>query len=72
MDVQHNIIHLFRRQGLTHQQAVDQVNDMIQNCFHRWDVAQAEIPSWGPLVDIEVQKYVTGCQELALGNLHWR
>lgn len=30
------------------------------------------MPIWGEKIDKEVQRYLRGCLELSIGNLHWR
>ncbi|KAH7230890.1 isoprenoid synthase domain-containing protein [Fusarium tricinctum] len=58
-------------QGLTDQQAVDQIGEMLYNCYRRWHAALNELTSWGEAVDRDVMKFVNGCRNVALGNLHW-
>lgn len=72
MGVNHNIIHLFRQDGLSQQQAYDQVDLLIHKAYHAWYVAHSEIPIWGEEVDAQVMLYVKGCQDMVLGNLNWR
>ncbi len=70
--VDHNLIILLKKQGLSEQQAVDKIEDMLDDCYRRWYRALAEMPIWGEDVDREVLKYVDGCRNIALGNLYWR
>ncbi|KAI0007135.1 isoprenoid synthase domain-containing protein [Xylariaceae sp. FL0662B] len=69
--VEHNIIILFREQGYTTQQAVDKIGHMLEDAYRRWYRALAELPTWGEKIDKEVLKYIDGCRNVALGNLHW-
>ncbi|KAI3334512.1 Presilphiperfolan-8-beta-ol synthase [Ustulina deusta] len=69
--VDHNLIILLKKQGLSEQQAVDKIEDMLDDCYRRWYRALAEMPIWGEDVDREVLKYVDGCRNIALGNLYW-
>ncbi|KAF2971668.1 hypothetical protein GQX73_g1886 [Xylaria multiplex] len=69
--VEHNLIILLKKQGLSEQQAVDKIEDMLDDCYRRWYRALAEMPVWGEEVDREVLKYVDGCRNIALGNLYW-
>lgn len=71
MGVNHNIIHLFRQDGLTQQEAYDQVSDLLNRRYRAWYLAHSEIPLWGEAVDVQVQMYVKGCQDVILGNLNW-
>lgn len=68
----HNLIILLKKQGLSEQQAVNKTEDMLDDCYRRWYRALAEMPIWGEDVDREVLKYVDGCRNIALGNLYWR
>lgn len=72
MGVNQNIIHLFRQEGLSQQQAYDQVSLLMRKRYHAWYVAHAEIPVWGEEVDAQVMLYLKGCQDQVLGNLNWR
>jgi len=69
-----NIINLAKkgRQGLSTQQAMDNVGVMIDNCYRRWYRALANMPVWGEKIDREVLRFVDVCRGVALGNLHWR
>ncbi|KAI1272131.1 Presilphiperfolan-8-beta-ol synthase [Xylaria sp. FL0933] len=69
--VDHNLIILLKKQGLSAQQAVDKIEEMLDDCYRRWYRALAEMPVWGEDVDREVLKYVDGCRNIALGNLYW-
>ena len=59
-------------QGLSMQEAVDQIGTVIEECYKRWYTALANMPIWGEYVDREVLKFVDSCRDVALGNLHWR
>lgn len=72
MGVNHNIIHLFRQDGLSQQEAYDRVSDLLTKRYRAWFLAHAAIPIWGEAVDVQVQMYVKGCQDVILGNLNWR
>ncbi|RWA13226.1 hypothetical protein EKO27_g1845 [Xylaria grammica] len=69
--VEHNLIILLKKQGLSEQQAVDKIEDMLDDCYRRWYSALAAMPVWGEGIDREVLKYVDGCRNIALGNLYW-
>lgn len=70
---QNSIILVLKRNGLTDQEAMDRVGDMVEDCYQRWHEALDNLP---PCDDEEthrdVLRYVEGCQNIALGNLHWR
>ncbi|KAI0487794.1 Presilphiperfolan-8-beta-ol synthase [Xylaria cf. heliscus] len=69
--VEHNLILLLKKQGLSEQEAIDKIEDMLDECYRRWYRALAEMPIWGEDIDREVLKYVDGCRNIALGNLYW-
>ncbi|KAI8624673.1 Presilphiperfolan-8-beta-ol synthase [Xylariaceae sp. FL1651] len=70
-DVEHNLIILLKKQGLSDQEAVERIGDMLDDCYRRWYRALAEMPIWGEEIDRQVLKYVDGCRNIALGNLYW-
>ncbi|KAJ5713106.1 uncharacterized protein N7483_010287 [Penicillium malachiteum] len=71
MGVQHNIINLLQHQGLSLQQAMNQIGVLLNDCYRRWYTSLAEMPIYGESVDRELARYIEGCRIIALGNLHW-
>ncbi|KAI1107633.1 Presilphiperfolan-8-beta-ol synthase [Jackrogersella minutella] len=71
LGVEHNLISLLMKQGMSLQQAVDKIGTMIDNCYKRWYTTLAEIPSYGEEIDRQVLLFIEVCRYLALGNLHW-
>ncbi|KAG9254334.1 Presilphiperfolan-8-beta-ol synthase [Emericellopsis atlantica] len=73
LGVDHNLISLLvEGNHLTIQQAVDKIGDMVTDCYRRWYLALAELPSYGEKIDREVMKFVEVCRAVAQGNLYWR
>lgn len=72
LGVEHNIIHVYRKQGLSEQQAVDAVEEMFNGLYKGWYLALSKLPSWGEQIDREMLKYIDGCRDLAIGNIYWR
>ncbi len=72
MGINTNIIHLFREEGFSQQEAYDQVNVLMHKRYRAWYVAHSEIPIWGEEVDAQVMMYLKGCQHQVLGHLNWR
>lgn len=68
----HNIVHLFRNDGFSQQEAYNKVGDLLNQRYRRWYIAHSELPLWGEEVDAQVQLYLKGCQDVILGNLNWR
>lgn len=73
LGVDHNLISLLmERDHLTIQQAFDRIGDMTNECYRRWYLALADLPSYGEKIDREVMKFVEICRAMAQGNLYWR
>ncbi|KAK1625185.1 isoprenoid synthase domain-containing protein, partial [Colletotrichum phormii] len=62
--VQHNLIALLKSQGHSTQEAIDE-------CYRDWYLALSKMPICGEKIDQEVVRYLNGCRDVALGNLHW-
>ncbi|KXH37990.1 hypothetical protein CSAL01_07921 [Colletotrichum salicis] len=69
--VQHNLIALLKSQGHSTQEAIDEIGDMIDECYRDWYLALSKMPICGEKIDQEVIRYLNGCRDVALGNLHW-
>ncbi|KAI0514695.1 isoprenoid synthase domain-containing protein [Xylaria bambusicola] len=69
--VEHNLICLLKRQGLSEQQAMDRTGEIMNQCQKDWDDAVANLPSWGEETDKEVQRYLGACRDVARANLWW-
>lgn len=72
LGVDHNFISLLMNQGHSMQEAVDKIGYMMEDCYHRWYFALAELPVWGETVDREALRFINVCRNLALGTLHWK
>ena len=66
------MIALLKSQGHSTQEAIDEIGDMIDECYRDWYLALSKMPICGEKVDQEVIRYLDGCRDVALGNLHWR
>lgn len=69
--VNHNLISSYRLQGFGPQEAYDQLGDMLEKIYQRFDNAIKELPIWGESVDTEVGRYVDGIKNCVKANLHW-
>ncbi|OHE93161.1 hypothetical protein CORC01_11573 [Colletotrichum orchidophilum] len=69
--VEHNLIALLKSRGYSTQEAIDEIGDMIDECYRDWYLALAKMPVCGENIDREVIRYLQGCRNVALGNLHW-
>lgn len=66
------MIPLLKGQGLSTQQAMDKIGEILIGRYKRWYNVLADLPVWGEDVDREVLKYIDMRLYMALGNLHWR
>ncbi|KAI0111201.1 Presilphiperfolan-8-beta-ol synthase [Nemania sp. FL0031] len=71
LGVEHNLILLLKKHGLSEQEAVDKIGDMLNERYRRWYRALADLPIYGEQIDREVLKYIDVCRNIALGNLYW-
>jgi hypothetical protein len=62
---------LMDRRGYTLQEAVDYVGELCRQCIERFEEQRHQLPSWGPELDADVEKYVLGLQHWIVGSLHW-
>ncbi|KAJ0328322.1 hypothetical protein COL5a_005098 [Colletotrichum fioriniae] len=62
---------MLKSQGHSTQEAIDEIGDMIDECYRNWYLALSKMPICGEKVDQEVIRYLDGCRDVALGNLHW-
>ncbi|KAJ6002360.1 Presilphiperfolan-8-beta-ol synthase [Penicillium sp. IBT 35674x] len=72
LGVDHNLMFLLKCQGLSIQQAVDRIGEMLNNCYSRWYSALQKMEIWGEHIDKQVLGFIDACRNVALGNLHWR
>lgn len=69
---EHNAIFIFRKKGLSEQQAVDAIGDMYKQLYRDWYRALADMPVWGEKVDREMLRYIDSVRDVPLGNSYWR
>ncbi|GAW09031.1 terpenoid synthase [Lentinula edodes] len=68
----HNMIPvIMNHHSLDLQPAVDLVGQLCQQSIDRFMNDRAQLPSWGPEIDRQVQIYVTGLEDWMVGSLHW-
>ncbi|TLD09425.1 uncharacterized protein PgNI_07114 [Pyricularia grisea] len=70
-NVIHNLIHIYRNQGMTAQEAFDQAGNLVVRAIRRWHLAQLDLPIWGEHIDKEVQRYLQGFLDSCVGSLNW-
>lgn len=62
---------IMNHHSLDLQPAVDLVGQLCQQSIDRFMNDRAQLPSWGPEIDRQVQIYVTGLEDWMVGSLHW-
>ncbi|TCD64044.1 terpene cyclase [Steccherinum ochraceum] len=68
----HNMISVFMEtQGMDLQGAVDTVGELCRASIERFEAGRKELPSWGPVIDRDVEIYIQGLQDWIVGSLHW-
>ena len=72
LGVNNNLVAICRLNGSPAQQAFDRVNNLLIECYRDWYLALADLPQWGEQIDVEVQTYIQGVQNITLANLNWR
>ncbi|TFY76926.1 hypothetical protein EWM64_g7086 [Hericium alpestre] len=70
-DTHNSVIIVMNEQGLDIQAAMDHVGSLCFATLNTFSRTRASLPSWGPDVDADVEKYVMGLQDWIIGSLHW-
>ena len=65
------IVVVMQQEGLDLQSAVNFVGDLCQQSIDRFVAERANLPSWGPEIDRQVNIYVDGLADWIVGSLHW-
>lgn len=61
-----------RMTGQSPQEAFDTVGDLLEQRYQEWEDVIAQLPSWGPKIDIDVARYIQGIQNVVQANITWR
>lgn len=65
------IIVVMMQEDLDLQSAVDFVGQLCKQSIDRFVEDRANLPSWGPEIDSQVDIYVEGLADWIVGSLHW-
>lgn len=65
------IVVMMRQEGLDLQSAINFVGDLCKQSIDRFVDQKNNLPSWGPEIDRQVEKYVGGMADWIVGSLHW-
>ena len=65
------IVVVMMQEGLDLQSAVDFVGHLCKQSIDRFNNDRANLPSWGPEIDRQVDIYVDGLADWIVGSLHW-
>ncbi|RJE18139.1 hypothetical protein PHISCL_09530 [Aspergillus sclerotialis] len=71
MGVQHNVMNLFKEQGMSQQAGYDKIDALLRERVRDWYIALSQIPAINEQTDIETQKYIRGCEEVIVAALNW-
>ncbi|KAI1393511.1 terpene synthase metal binding domain-containing protein [Hypoxylon trugodes] len=66
-----NMVAVCRMNGLSAQEAFDEIASMVDMRFLLWDDAVKSLPSWGENIDGQVRQYIQGIQNIVQANLSW-
>lgn len=70
-DTHNMVVVLMHEQGLAVQEAIDAVADLCERSIDTFEQTRRSLPSWGPIVDSNVESYIDGLQNWIIGSLHW-
>jgi len=62
---------LMQENGYTLQQAADRAGVLFGNLMKRFMEERKKLPSWGPEIDRDANKYLDGIGCWITGNIHW-
>lgn len=66
------MVAICRINGVSAQDAFDEIASMIDMRFEDWNVVLKTLPSWGGEIDAQVHLYIQGIQNIVQANLSWR
>jgi len=62
---------LMQENGYTLQQAADRAGELFGDLMKRFMEERKKLPSWGPEIDRDANKYLDGIGCWIIGNIHW-
>ena len=62
---------LMKEKGLNLQEAADHAGVLFGDLMDRFVAERKKLPSWGPDLDRDINRYVDGIGDWVVGNLHW-
>lgn len=57
---------------MSQQEAYNFAGNAVMKRYYEWYEEVSKVPHWGEGVDMQVQTYIRGCQDIVLANLNWR
>lgn len=69
--VSHNLVAVCRMNGLSAQDAIDQVGHLIRMRHDSFNKAVQCLPQWDAAIDLEVSRYVAAIRNVVKANLYW-
>jgi hypothetical protein len=61
-----------RMTGQSPQEAFNTVGDLLEQRYQEWENVITQLPSWGPMIDVDVARYIQGIQNVVQANITWR
>lgn len=62
---------LMKAKGFNLQEAADHAGALFGNLVSRFIAERKKLPSWGPELDRDVNRYIDGISHWVVGNLFW-
>lgn len=69
--VPHNLVAVCRMQGMSAQEAVDRVAELIDRRHEKLEEAMNSIPTWDEATDLQLALYTEGIRDVVKANLYW-
>ncbi|KAK2605505.1 hypothetical protein N8I77_008338 [Diaporthe amygdali] len=66
-----NMVAVCRMNGLSAQEAFDEIASMVDERYIAWYENVKAVPSWGKEIDNDVQQYIQGIRNIVQANLSW-
>jgi len=62
---------LMKEKGLNLQEAADHAGALFGDLMSRFVAERKKLPSWGPDLDRDINRYIDGISHWPVGNLYW-
>ncbi|SCV58194.1 uncharacterized protein FFB14_15497 [Fusarium fujikuroi] len=69
--VTHNLVTVYRLQGLSAQDAFESVDRLLDERFFDWNNSVRQLPTWNDNIDQQISLYIQGIQRVVQANVSW-